>query len=898
MADEGSAPAPRRRRSIVLGVVAALLILLAAVVALLPRLAAPVIQREISAALQAPVAIETLSWNPLAGRLEADGITIGEGDDQLKARRLTVDVELSTLSRNYIAVENAVLEAPVGALRFDEDYNPVLPFGGGGGHGGGAAPTVQVRNLTATDGALSLRHPAGGTMRQAQIEIARFNATDFAIAPTKSGALGFDMAGMLEGKLDGAPLNGELQVHLAGDEQKITAKLAVAGMAASGDSLPLPAELASFTAKLDAKAELDVASAAPAHSQMKIDLRLADVALSGDADTAFTAKTVSMPALRIDFAQSSVDLGAMTIDKPVVTIAVEGNRVVLPLPISAAESSVSSSWTVTTGKMQAGGGQIRARNGDATAAVALDSFRFDGLRPKRAGALAVKAKVDGGGTIAIEGTVAPDPLEAKLDVALTAASLPPFAAIVEALPLKLAEGEVDGKLSLLYRDGLQELKGQLQVSHLHTLPPDPAHPADVLAVHQAESAFSLEPGDPPTLDFTAVKLSYAYAMVRRGEGRTFPYYIFFPQPDEEALQAKAFTPQVGALTPGVAVTAGAPAEATPANAATPVAQAGVPVRVRLRQVEIEGGKIEFLDDTLAPPFWTTLTDIAATATEVLYPDETVEHFNIEAKQDELSPIKMAGSLTARGLDAQVDAQDVMLGSLNPYVAPVLGYRITSGRFSTSATTAPAPPLLESTAVIVLRGVDVLQTGRDVIQEQSGVPLPIALGLIANTAGEIRLTLPFFVDTQARRVSLGSVVWQAVRSAIVGALTSPLRLLGSLFGTKGAPHAFAVDPIPFAVGSGALDSRGEKRVEQIARILAAHQGLVLVLMPQVTAADGKAVGGDGAVLAEKRSAAVRDAFTKGAAPLPAKRLLMVPWKPSAGAEATGEPGVYVELQDAE
>src|SRR5262249_11749200 len=159
-----------------------------------------------------------------------------------------------------------------------------------------------------------------------------------------------------------------------------------------------------------------------------------------------------------------------------------------------------------------------------------------------------------------------------------------------------------------------------------------------------------------------------------------------------------------------------------------------------------------------------------------------------------------GALTEQGLDARANVQDVLLGSFNPFVAPVLGFRVTAGRLSSSVVAIPAPPMLESTVDLVLRGVDVLQTGRDVIQEQSGVPLPIALRLIANAAGEIRLSLPFFVDLKARSVSLGSIVWQAVRSAIVGALTSPIRLLGSLFGTRGAPQAFAIDPVPFAVGS--------------------------------------------------------------------------------------------------
>ena len=53
------------------------------------------------------------------------------------------------------------------------------------------------------------------------------------------------------------------------------------------------------------------------------------------------------------------------------------------------------------------------------------------------------------------------------------------------------------------------------------------------------------------------------------------------------------------------------------------------------------------------------------------------------------------------------------------------------------------------------------------------------------------------------------------------------------------------------------------------------------------------------VANARNAAVRDALVSGASgpALPAKRLLLAPWEPGKGAQATGHPGVYVELQDA-
>jgi hypothetical protein len=299
-----------------------------------------------------------------------------------------------------------------------------------------------------------------------------------------------------------------------------------------------------------------------------------------------------------------------------------------------------------------------------------------------------------------------------------------------------------------------------------------------------------------------------------------------------------------------------------------------------------------------PTFWTAFTDLKEDADHIALTELKVGDFSFADKHDELSPTVISGSLTTSGLRAEAEVKDVLLESLNAYVSPALGYRFKAGRLSTTATTTPAPPLLKSIAEVVLRGVDLEQTGVDLVQAQSGVPLPIALSLISNLSGEVRLTLPLAVDTEFQTVSFGSVFWQAVRNAIVGALTSPLRLLGSLFGKKNAPHAFAIDPIPFAAESGTLDGAGRERIAAIDRILQARQGLTLVLLPQVTDDEVLSLGAEAAAtLAAQRNAAVRDAFLGAADALPAERIIMAKWKPNDGAKASGKPGVYVELQEA-
>jgi hypothetical protein len=155
-----------------------------------------------------------------------------------------------------------------------------------------------------------------------------------------------------------------------------------------------------------------------------------------------------------------------------------------------------------------------------------------------------------------------------------------------------------------------------------------------------------------------------------------------------------------------------------------------------------------------------------------------------------------------------------------------------------------------------------------------------------------------VDPKARRFQVGSVFVQALSRAVIGALASPLRWLGLLFGTEGPPHALPIDPIPFAAGSGELDQAGRARLEQVARILVAHTGLDLVVKAQISADDAAALGGgDLAALAQERAEAVRDALVGGeVGPAFARdRVIVTPWTPGPGGKLDDRPGAYVELQ---
>jgi hypothetical protein len=781
-------------------------------------------------------------------------ITDDAGTEFAAATVVLPDVRIDLIS-GAIALDRIAIDDPAGALQLDAQFRPTLARFGrtSSAAASGPQPPVSIRELVITDGELALRYPVGGQLRSAPLHLTRLICNDIEL---REGRVA--LRATLDGTLDGAPLQLTAQLTPAapphGDAApELDATLTLSDFTLDRSRVDLPAGFETLRTRLRLGATI-VMRNQPMQRKVALDLRLADTTLKRDGIDA-AATTVALPAVAIDLVQRHVDLGTVTLE----AAKLEADLQSLLAPAAAADSP--SSWTVGSAAIDARNARLRLRRGDTTLPMSIGTLTWGGLTPGTAQPLALRAGFDGGATFTLAGSLGLQPLDAGLDLRASGLPLPALARLLDALPLRLTRGSGDATLRVELHGDQRRVAGTARVAELHTAPPDARRPAEVLAVNRADATLTYDSSATPPLDIAALTLSYPYVMVQRRSDGTFPYTLF---------------------TRDTAEASGAPR-----------------ALARVREMHVEGGKLEFIDTLLEPDFWTSFSHMSAEANELRLPLAPGGRFTLAAKRDEISSVEISGAVTDAGLQARATLQDAMLSSFNPYVAPLLGFDVTAGWLSLVLQATPAGSQYDATAKLVLRGVEVSQVGEDAIQRQSGVPLPIALGLIADASGTIDLTLPLAIDTGSGRVTLGSIVGQAVRSAIVGALTSPLRILGSLFGKKGAPHAFAIDPIPFPAGVGALDAAGAARVAEIARILQAHPGLALVAMPQLSASEVGTLGArDAQALADARLAAVRAAFTgaDAASPLAATRFMPVAWKPPAETSPQTPPGVYVELQD--
>lgn len=872
-----------RRRSRLRALGAVLLVLLCALavlVALLPQLLQPRIERAASAALGSPVAI---GWVSVAGALggvaSVEQVSIGEGG-ALTIARVRVHVDLPALFDRKVLLRQVDVDGLRGTVEQDATGRPALrglpfPERSGDEADAGRLP-VTVQEIVLTDVAIEAIAPRGLRRQPVAVRLDRL-----LLRQVPTADVGPAYEGELTGSLDGVPLRARARADQTEAGPRIEAEADLTGAPVSSERMVLPPGFESLTATADGKVgyELDPAQK---RDRLTVDLALSELKLAGAHRTSLTAKRVAVAGATIDVGAGTADLGKVTITAPRIEAALTEDGLSYPglvpalvdsgaePPRAAPAATAPSTWRIAGGEITASDAAFALRRGDQRAQLDVPSFSWRGIASGTSGdgsgELRIAARASTGGTIVVHGKLGIDPARFDVTADVTGLVLPELTALLD-LRMQLARGSANGSVQLTGEPAAPRVAATLDVTQLHTRPPEGEDAERILAVDRLETRFTVEPGPGGAIDVASLSLTYPYAMVQREASGIFPV---------DVLAGEAST-----------------------GAADETADARPPRPVRIGTVTISNGRLDFVDQTTQPPFWMGVASAEAMVRDVWLTPLSAGQLDFSARQDEMHPVRASvrrtGEVSWQGT-ATLDA--ISLATLNPYLSPVLGYEAQTGTLTLDLDATLDRQQLVANGTVSLDGVGLKQTGLDVIQRQTGVPLSVAVSLLKDVGGEIELDIPLKIDTTTGKYELGDFVTQAIGRAVLGALSSPLRWLGMLFGTDGPPQALAIDPIPFRAGSATLDDAGATRVDQVARILASHAELDVILKAQIAPQDASAAGtGNLEDLARRRVDAVRSAFasTRGGAPILASRLIVAPWTPPADGKLDAAPAVYVEVQ---
>jgi hypothetical protein len=262
------------------------------------------------------------------------------------------------------------------------------------------------------------------------------------------------------------------------------------------------------------------------------------------------------------------------------------------------------------------------------------------------------------------------------------------------------------------------------------------------------------------------------------------------------------------------------------------AAAGPPPHVAVASLALRDGTVFFEDRIVEARYLGSIADLQAELAQLATPPFAVGELRTTGMLNEVSPIRVEGRIDAAGVRLDVEAERLALVPLNGYLTPLTGYVARDGGATVRSEIRLRPDELDAATRLTLSRLDLGQAGEeDLIGSLVGVPFTLAVALMKDYRGRIDLTLPIHGDPSAPGFAVGGVVLRALRDALLGALQSPVRLIGSVLVRDDKIAEIRVEPVPFPPGMARPDARGEAQLDRVAVVLSQAPELAVTLRGQ-------------------------------------------------------------------
>jgi len=434
------------------------------------------------------------------------------------------------------------------------------------------------------------------------------------------------------------------------------------------------------------------------------------------------------------------------------------------------------------------------------------------------------------GRVELAGELLPSPFAFDGKLSITDLALAPLAAQLEAPALHwLRAGALRADLALTLGDDLHA-SGQLGLAGLDL---QESETAKRFGIEWADLELSLEDlayigASAPPGEAKAPSLDVKLARLRLREPR------FVLTHDENGIVLPALRP-AKKDEPGHAEDA--PTTEAPAEppAAAPVSAKRLAIQVAIADARIEGAKARLADRAVAPFYRGRIENLDLHATGIRWPANEVDALDLQMDGLRGAKLSLEGSIHPGKTKLQGELVELPLDQFNPYLAST-GYNLRRGALSLESKARFQSERFKTTSKVVVSSLDVGgEEGAAAFEEGFGISLAVAIGLLEDLDGRIKLAIPVAGKRDKVEVGFGRIVGQALRKALVGALASPLKLLG-VSTRDGKIERLAPRPVLFAAGSNELSEQGAARAEELAGLLAASPGLTLELSGQGSESD--------------------------------------------------------------
>ena len=284
----------------------------------------------------------------------------------------------------------------------------------------------------------------------------------------------------------------------------------------------------------------------------------------------------------------------------------------------------------------------------------------------------------------------------------------------------------------------------------------------------------------------------------------------------------------------------APAEKPAAGAAPPKSSdrpsAVARLPVRIGHFVLQGGSIEFSDQSIKPNFSLRVTELGGSVAGLSGDPATRAEVALKGMVGGNAPLDIAGSLNPLSgnlfVDVKANAKGIDLNPMTPYAARYAGYGIEKGKLSLDIAYRVENRKLDARHKIFL---DQLTFGDPVESpEATKLPVLLAVALLKNSRGEIDIELPIGGSLDDPEFFFGAIIGKVIVNLLVKVITAPFALLGAIFGGGGEELSY----IEFDPGLAVLGAEQETKLRNLAKALTDRSGLRLEMAGRTEAASDR------------------------------------------------------------
>lgn len=416
------------------------------------------------------------------------------------------------------------------------------------------------------------------------------------------------------------------------------------------------------------------------------------------------------------------------------------------------------------------------------------------------GRLVASVVLNGKGTISTTGTIALEPLSADLQVQVRGIEIAPFQPyFTSKVRVNVTGGTISttGKLALTSAEK-KEMKviyeGGVSVANFSSI--DKVSGEDILKVESLSLDGLNAAYNPLSIDLKGVSLANFYARVMVSpEGKINLQEMFAAgEPKTE-------------VKPG-------PTLQEP-KAGLPAEKEGSSKNIRINQVTLQGGKIDFIDKSVKPEFSTNLSEMTGRVSGLSAEANTTADVELLAKLNDYAPLEITGKINPLSdnffVDLKARIKDLDLSPASPYSGKYAGYTIEKGKLSFDLKYVIVNRKLNSQNNIF---IDQFTFGEKVNSPQAtSLPVRLAVALLKDRNGEIKLDLPVTGSLDDPKFSVWKIILKILVNLIAKAATSPFALLGAVFG--GGEELSYVE---FDYGSTVITEPNMKKLDVVSRAL--------------------------------------------------------------------------------